>query len=316
MTQRFTSEEIQAALDTITDQLKLDGNLIAVEFEANETITVRYRRDIPKDLPAAISLRSNAEGCEHSIAINARISPDITHALGDPTLHPPKPGADEAVEGAMGGDKCWNVNSKGYGTVSFYAGSAVYMQQGSCNVNMRTSPVLISNNHVIARSDAGKLGEEIQVEGAGMIAQLDAFLPLRCNGDLAFAQVKDWSRVRSCQVRRIGGVVTKVRRPVLGEDIRKYGARTHLTGGIVEAQANINLDNGHWFRGVYRTSRGFGCPGDSGSVVVANDRRILGLYSWGERIPCEDDPAGWFWPFPVETPLHGEPPVDIFEVQE
>lgn len=316
MAQRFTREEVQAALDSITDQLKTDADLIAVEFEANETITLRYRRAIPRDLPASISMRASADGRDHAIAINARVGPEITHALGDPRLHPPMLAEEEALEGGMGGDRCQNVNSNGYGTVSFYAGSAVYKQQGSCNVNMRTSPVLISNNHVIARSDAGQLGEEIMASGVGVIATLDAVLPLRCNGDLAFAKVSDWSRVQPCRVRGIGGILAQVRKPVLGEDIRKYGARTGLTGGIVEAQGNINVTNGHWYRGVYRTSRGFGCPGDSGSLVVSNDRRILGLYSWGEQKPCEDDPAGWFWPLPAETPLDGDTPADIFEVQE
>jgi hypothetical protein len=315
MANEFSAEDVQSAIDQLTDQLVHDADLLAVEFTMEGEIQLRYRAGVPKGLPSFAEIVLSPEGDRARVAVAAYSGPEIVPAIGDVDRHPPLT-RSPTLDVAMGGDQCRNANAMNfYGTISFFAGTAVYTQHGKCNVNMRTSPVLISNNHVLARSDAAQLGEGIWTPSVGTVAKLDAFLPIDCNGDLAFAQVTQWGSVRSCHVQSIGGVIADVQVPKLGEDIRKHGARTGYTGGIVGTQGNINVQ-GRWYRGVWGVSRGFACPGDSGSLVVRNDARMLGLHSWGENIPCEDDPRGWFWPLPAELPGTTPPRAPTFGAEE
>src|SRR5215218_5852042 len=86
--------------------------------------------------------------------------------------------------------------------------------------------------------------------------------------------------------------------PVMGEQIMKTGARTGTTSGKITGIEHINVDVGgqvRTFNFAYRTSGGFGCPGDSGSAVVGNDLYLLGFFSWGESIPCSQNPVAYFW---------------------
>ena len=304
MADTFDPQDIQRALDTLTQAYESDPGFVSVGFTADNMIVLRFLDAArgTRNVPSSFQMSIGAEGQTVRIEVRTESGPEIAPAIGDVEKDPPYRLAPGAVAGEMGGDQCRNANSMtSYGTIAFYAGNAIFAQQGGCNLRCETSPVMISNNHVIARSDAGKPGEVIWTPFRADTAKLHCVVPLRCNADLAFAKVTTWSGISSCRVRSIGSIFPEIRKPILGEGIRKHGARSGFTAGIVDRQENIRVGNRIYY-GVYRTSRGFGCPGDSGSLVVRDDSRILGLYSWGEVIDCADDPRGWFWPLPDKLP--------------
>lgn len=203
----------------------------------------------------------------------------------------------------MGGDRCHNSGEAYQGTLGFFSNHMVFEQSGQCNVVFDVTRGLISNNHVLARSDRAKIGEPVWIqEPSNETARLSHVLPLRCNADLAFAEALDWGSVKPQQIRGIGWLrctddgYLDVRMPNLGEGILKYGITTGLTAGTVEAIVSFPSDTGHYYRGMYRTSRGFTCPGDSGSAVVSEENALLGLIAWGDSRVCADDPHGFFFP--------------------
>jgi hypothetical protein len=97
-------------------------------------------------------------------------------------------------------------------------------------------------------------------------------------------------------VRQIGVLGNSNRNPNIGEGIQKFGARTGFTTGSVSGKTNI-VAGGHVFNGVYSTSGGFSCPGDSGSAVVSNDvaKSLVGIIAWGDEVPCENNPRAYFY---------------------
>jgi hypothetical protein len=259
-----------------------------------------FRDSIPRDLPTHLSIESNVVGEEQVLGVRAVVGVDIQIALGDIQRHPPR-SVDGEIQGEMGGDHCRaSGDMSRFGTISFYAGNATYSVRGRCNQDLATSPVLVSNNHVIARSDAAPIGEAIWTPSLGNVATLHQFLPIRCNSDIAFGLVTRWPDVQSCRIRTIGSFDPNARPPRIGELIVKHGARTGYRTGRIEATGSIKV-NGVWHDRIFRTSPGFGCSGDSGSAVIGPDRVLLGLFSWGEQRECEDDPRGWFFPLTTQS---------------
>jgi hypothetical protein len=99
--------------------------------------------------------------------------------------------------------------------------------------------------------------------------------------------------VKLWEIRDLGKI-SKIRPPRIKEKIRKFGARTGPTSGTIKGIANIRVE-GYLYNGVYVTSGGFGCPGDSGASVLSERNELLGIYSWGEDKPCEQNPKGYLW---------------------
>jgi len=295
----YDTETIQALLDQVTLEYIDNPAFISVEFTQEERIVVRFSRldSLPKDARTNI-VCSPVEGRpEATIEIAYEEGPEIVESLGEVDRDPPN---EEflATAGEMGGDQCRNANNMNYyGTISFYASSVSYDTSGLCNSNCSAAPALFSNNHVIARSDQASIGEVIWTPFNPDVARLSCFIPFRCNSstDMALARVNDLTGISRFTVRTIGKM-TGIRRPGIGEGIQKHGARTGYTTGTVSGQTNIKVGK-YWFRRVFSTSGGFGCSGDSGSSVVGNDKNLLGIFSWGDDLPCSQNPRGYFWPF-------------------
>ncbi len=293
----FTTDEIQSALDEITQENDQNNGFISVEYTEKDTIIVRYRdmKYRTHDARDSIDITSSAEGKKRKISINYEEGPDITLSFGHVDEHPPMEKSDEMV-GEMGGDQCRNSNRMNYyGTISFYSKSVSYEASGRCNSRCTAAPALVSNNHVIARSDAGQRGESIWTPFRSDVARLECFVPLRCisSADFAMAKVNNMAGITTWTVRTIGRLAG-VRRPRIGEGIKKHGARTGYTTGRVTGQSNIRVGSYTYYR-VFVTNGGFGCAGDSGSSVVANNNDLVGIYSWGDDVPCSNNPRGYFW---------------------
>lgn len=300
----FNYDELQKILDSATSNFENLGELISVELNSDEQILIRFKENSINladiELNQTLTLKLNNESFKFNIKFST--GPEINDSIGDLKLHPPIQPYDAQNVNTMGGDQVRNTRDMNkYGTVSFYAGSIQWETRGTCTINCTVRPALVSNNHVIALSDAGQVGDIIWTPYRADVAILDCIVPLRCtsNSDIAFARVTNRTGIKTCQIRQIGSFPFEFRRPVIGERIHKYGARTGYTTGTITGIANIRVGN-RQIRGVYVTSNGFSCPGDSGSTVVAmNDTsHPLGLLSWGDSIPCEQNPKGYFFAFP------------------
>jgi len=287
-----SDETIQQALDELTARYGNEPNFVSVEFREPGELFCTFSGPPPASPAAEFRLRER-DGREFSVPLHFVEGPEIGHQFG-------RVGIDELAvtvgNGTMGGDECRNANEMNYyGTITMYCGSIQLQTSGAHSMNCTTAPALVSNNHVIARSDAGHAGDVIWTQTLPTVAKLHCVVPLKWNtsSDIAAATLTNPASVQRWAVRGIGPL-NKLRRPNIGEAIRKHGARTGLTSGKVTGKANIKVD-GRMYNGVFVTSRGMGCPGDSGSAVVAANGDLLGVFSWGETIDCAKGPVGYFF---------------------
>lgn len=174
-----------------------------------------------------------------------------------------------------------------------------------CLVRGRNAPrnnrlMILSNNHVLANTNAGPLGASIiqpgRVDGGvhprDQVAILERFVPISfaagAGNVVDCATGWAWpSRVRRELMYISGGVVryfnvgTVPVAPALGMQVGKSGRTTQLTrGGItaVGVSVNVNFGGGRVARFVnqfaVRTPGGnFSAPGDSGSLIWTWDAR-------------------------------------------
>ena len=264
--QKFDDDSIQNALDKITASNIGNETFICVEFIADDPkILVRYcdEASISSELPSAIQILTIDKTKSIQVSVFAITGPKIIAHLGDLRIHPPYVEISAELAGEMGGDQCRNANSMDYyGTIAFYLRSAEFQMSGRCNGRCVTTNALVSNNHVIARNDAGKPGEVIWTPLRNDTARLQCVIPLTCysNVDIAFAQVNDMTGIPTATIRIIGKI-SGFRRPNIGEAIRKYGARSGYKTGSVTGKANIQVD-GIMYRGVFSTT------GDSAALEI------------------------------------------------
>lgn len=158
--------------------------------------------------------------------------------------------------------------------------------------------LMLSNNHVLANSNAGKFGDPIIQPGrldgglnpADQIAILERFVPINfAAGSTNFVDcATGWcwpDRVRRDHVHHSGSTTAKFFRignapiePVANMLVGKTGRTTDLTQGTVRATGvTVNVDFGSagvatfidQFSVRSTTSGTFSAPGDSGSIVWA-----------------------------------------------
>jgi len=167
-----------------------------------------------------------------------------------------------------------------------------------CLVADRRERYVLSNNHVLANENRGTEGDPILQPGRfdggkvdrDVLARLVTYVALDPDGvnvvDAALAEPHQAEDVTP-DVLNVGRLKGS-RDPRLGEEVRKSGRTTRLTRGIVEdASATIRVG---YSRGsfvfqdqmIVRASSGtFSSGGDSGSVIVGQDSKALGLLFGG-----------------------------------
>lgn len=152
---------------------------------------------------------------------------------------------------------------------------------------------ILSNNHVLANSNAGQAGEGIfqpgPLDGAALpehrVGELTRFVPIKFGGgddnkvDCAIAEVADDAILREiCSIGPIGGTV----RPARDMAVWKHGRTTGLTRGMItDVDADIRVDfreagvalfiDTVVVRGLPPTTP-FSDAGDSGSIIVDRPR--------------------------------------------
>lgn len=290
----FDQEEVSKLMRTIFDFYLSEQNFVAV-IQEDETLTVRFTSlegvDTARFRSQAVRV-SSGETITMTIAYEE--GPAIGTLIGHLENDPPFPIA--ATNTVAGGDQCRNAQAPTYyGTISFFCTEISVEVRGPYgNKKCTQANAIVSNNHVIGRSDAGAAGEIINGQTITDIARLSCTMPFKLQGnvDISLGVITDLTKTQNWHVRDIGPLAG-IRRPAK-EGIRKYGARTGFTSGAVTGTANIKIGQYNYFR-VFVTTGGFGCPGDSGSTVVAANNDVLGIFSWADIVPCDQNPKGYFF---------------------
>ncbi|MHB0886390.1 MAG: chymotrypsin family serine protease [Bacillota bacterium] len=161
-------------------------------------------------------------------------------------------------------------------------------------------PFILSNNHVLANSTNGKdhrakRGDPVLQPGAAdggqsgdAIGVLERYVPIKPRQtnlvDAALAKPRSAAVIKD---EAIGlGRVTGVARPRLGLPVRKSGRTTGVTAGfieIVDATVRVNYGDAPVSFGDQIILTPMSAPGDSGSLVVDEKNRAVGLLFAGSE---------------------------------
>jgi hypothetical protein len=154
-----------------------------------------------------------------------------------------------------------------------------------------TTQYILSNNHVLARSDQAAPGEDIsqpglidnQCQPATIVADFTAAPALGSNVDAAIAQLIPGQMDSTGFIEGIGTISSTVAAPAVGLAVIKSGRTTGTTTGSVassntsvKVQYQIGCNEGKKFFVNYTNqvlieSTTFSAGGDSGSLIVTND---------------------------------------------
>ncbi len=175
--------------------------------------------------------------------------------------------------------------------------------------------LLVSNNHVLAGQNRGRIGDRIAQPGAErldareVIARLDRFVELRTSPTGAHPRWGNvnWNRVDAAVAELAPTLVwqagylshhglpapRRVGTPMLGDVVFKVGRTTGLTRGRIVSVGDRVGPVGYaigdcWFRGSFTVEGLDGEPfsdgGDSGAAIVRADGEVLGLIYAGNGV--------------------------------
>jgi len=170
---------------------------------------------------------------------------------------------------------------------------------------------VLSNNHVLANSNAARIGDPILQPGPAdggtrgdVIARLSRFVPIRFGSGLVnyvdAAIAEGPFHVLDREIYWIGyvkGVVKGIPGVTVGTRVQKSGRTTNYTTGRVRAiNATINVNYGgsrvaRFVRQILTTN--MSAPGDSGSLLLDMDRRAVGLLFAGSSSVTVHNPISY-----------------------
>ena len=150
---------------------------------------------------------------------------------------------------------------------------------------------VLSNNHVLARSDQAVAGEDISQPGlidnscriATLVADFTGAAPLGSNVDAAVAQLRSGTMDSTGFIEDIGVPGSTIVNPSVGLSVAKSGRTTGFTTGTigsintsVSVQYQQGCNSGKKFTISYTNqvvinSSTFSAGGDSGSLIVTNN---------------------------------------------
>ncbi|HEY8226601.1 MAG TPA: hypothetical protein VIG25_15080 [Pyrinomonadaceae bacterium] len=158
-------------------------------------------------------------------------------------------------------------------------------------VTFGTVQYILSNNHVLGRSDQAAAGEDISQPGlidngcriATIVGDFTAAVPLGSNVDAAVAQLRAGTMDASGFIEDIGVPSNTTLAPAVGMSVAKSGRTTGLTTGTVSStntSVSVQYQKGcgggkkfvvSYTNQVVINSSTFSAGGDSGSLIVTND---------------------------------------------
>ncbi|HXG94905.1 MAG TPA: hypothetical protein VNN73_21375 [Blastocatellia bacterium] len=175
---------------------------------------------------------------------------------------------------------------------------------------------ILSNNHVLGRSDAATAGEDISQPGLidngcrvpPIVADFTTAVPLGQNVDAAIAQLRAGQMDSTGFIEDIGTISSVVKAPSVGLAVAKSGRTTGFTTGTigsintsVSVQYQRGCGSGKKFTVSYTNqvvinSSTFSAGGDSGSLIVSNNsqtcRQPVALLFAGSSTTTIGNPIG------------------------
>ncbi|HKA17663.1 MAG TPA: hypothetical protein VKN18_05045 [Blastocatellia bacterium] len=150
---------------------------------------------------------------------------------------------------------------------------------------------ILSNNHILARSDQAAVGEDISQPGLidnncqlpPIVADFTTASPLGSNVDAAIAQLRAGAMDATGFIEDIGTISSTVKTPSVGLSVVKSGRTTGLTTGTISSvntsvsvQYQKNCGSGKKFVVSYSnqvvvSGRTFSAGGDSGSLIMSDN---------------------------------------------
>lgn len=184
-----------------------------------------------------------------------------------------------------------------------------------CLVEIAKSRYLLSNNHVLADTNNGSIGDDILQAGpaddnnpanpARAVAELADFEPIDFLNnnqiDAAIASLVD-SAIVTADIMTLGFPSSSIVPPILGKPVAKHGRTTGLTlGSIVDVSFDGNVNFGTllqprnaWFEnqiGIQGNAGAFSAGGDSGALIVDHpDLNPVGLLFAGDAVQTLANP--------------------------
>lgn len=157
-----------------------------------------------------------------------------------------------------------------------------------------TTQYILSNNHVLGRSDGAVAGEDISQPGlidngcriATVVADFTIASPLGSNVDAAIAQLRSGTMDSTGFIEDIGVPTASIGSPSVGLSVAKSGRTTGFTTGTISSintsvsvQYQSGCNSGKKFTVSYSNqvvvnSSSFSAGGDSGSLIVTNSGHI------------------------------------------
>jgi len=154
-----------------------------------------------------------------------------------------------------------------------------------------TANYILSNNHVLGRSDQAVAGEDVSQPGlidsncnvATVVADFTALSPFGSNVDAAIAQLRPGTMDGTGAIEDIGVISRTVVAPTVGMSVAKSGRTTGFTTGTISSintsvnvQYQRNCGSGRKFTVGYTNQivigpGSFSAGGDSGSLIVTNN---------------------------------------------
>lgn len=176
-----------------------------------------------------------------------------------------------------------------------------------------TNQYILSNNHVLARSDQAVAGEDISQPGlidngcrvATLVADFTIASPLGSNVDAALAQLRSGQMDSTGFIEDIGVPARSVVAPTVGLSVAKSGRTTGFTTGTISS-INTSVSVGYqrgcnsgkkftvsYTNQVVVNSSTFSAGGDSGSLIVTNSgHNPVALLYAGSSTSTIGNPAG------------------------
>ena len=177
-----------------------------------------------------------------------------------------------------------------------------------------TTQYILSNNHILARSDQAVAGEDISQPGlidnscqpATTVADFTTTVPLGQNVDAAIAQLRANTMNTNGEIMDIGIPSSTVKNATVGLEVAKSGRSTGFTTGTVSSintsvkvryQKSCNMGRSVIVRytdQVVVEGNTFAAGGDSGSLIVTNDsqHQPVALLFAGSRTSTIGNPIG------------------------
>lgn len=176
-----------------------------------------------------------------------------------------------------------------------------------------TTQYILSNNHVLGRSDQASPGEDVSQPGlidngcrvATLVGDFTIASPLGSNVDAAIAQLRSGTMDSTGFIEDIGVPARSVVAPSVGLSVAKSGRTTGFTTGTigsintsVSVQYQRGCGSGKKFTVSYTNqvvinSSSFSAGGDSGSLIVSNSgHNPVALLYAGSSSSTIGNPAG------------------------